>query len=102
MQRYKLIPVEAPSQLKQWPKSSAHELDDWGEKVSEILDYLPKALKNRARMVLMSLRGHIGLSPEMFVIYKSEDGKEDLNQGSSIISLLHWVITATPPSGHQQ
>ncbi len=90
MQSYKLTPVEPPTSSRGWPVSPAAAAADW---VNEILDYMPKALRNRSQLVLQSLRGVIKLTPENLIIY-ADDGEV----GSSIIALMHWVASPVGPT----
>ncbi len=97
MQRYRLVPGDAPTSLQQYPTTAKVAVSqDWSSKVAEILGYLPKNLQGRTRILLASLQGQIGLSPENFVIYKT-DGQQE--EGSSIVTLAHWI---TSPSNGQQ
>ncbi len=79
------------------PPSKKNDL--WMEKIPELLEYFPKRLQNRARILFMSLRNHMKIDEDNRIIYTTEDGTA--MQGNSIIALMHYVITPLPPSKKQ-
>ncbi len=73
--------------------------DIWMEKIPELLEFFPKRLQNRARIIFMSLHNHMKIDEDNRIIYTMEDGA--IMQGSSIIALVHYVITPLPPNKKQ-
>ncbi len=107
MQRYRLVPGDTPTSLQQYQVAATASStvpvagqQDWNSKVVEIVGYLPKNLQGRARILLASLQGQIGLTQDNFVIYKADDGQQE--EGSSIVTLTHWITSAATASNGQQ
>ncbi len=76
--------------------SSENGLDS---KIPELLEFFPKSLRNRTRILLLSIKDHVKLGENNRVIYKNTDGSE--NQGSSLIALVHYLVSPLPPSKKQ-
>ncbi len=70
-----------------------------GSKIPELLEFFPKSLRNRTRILLLSIKDHVKLGENNRVIYKNTDGSE--NQGSSLIALVHYMVSPLPPSKKQ-
>ncbi len=102
MQRYRLVPGDTPTSLQQYHSTTTASTvsQDWNSKVVEIVGYLPKNLQGRARILLASLQGQISLTQDNFVIYKSDDGQQE--EGSSIVTLTHWITSAAATYNGQQ
>ncbi len=78
------------------PDSSENGL---GSKIPDLLEFFPKSLRNRTRILLLSIKDNVKLGENNRVIYTNMDGSE--NQGSSLIALLHYIVSPLPPSKKQ-
>ncbi len=81
------------------PSNPSDAADDWSVKIPELLEFFPKRLRNRARLILMTIRNRVKMNEDNRVVYKTDDGSEF--QGSSIIALIHYLITPLPPNKRQ-
>ncbi len=94
--------ISAPENSAPPPPLELHKVaneEGWGHKIPELLEYFPKTLHNHAPILLMSLKNHQKLGEDNRVIYGGEQGAE--YQGSSIIALVHYLVSPLPPNKRQ-
>ncbi len=59
-----------------------------------MVEFFPKRLQNRARLLFHSIKNYIKIDDDNRVIYSAQDGAE--YRGSSLIVLTHYLIMPMP------